>query len=94
MVVEFLTFEIEPDELAEWLEVDARTWTAFLASQRGFMSKQVWVDPERPGAVHVVVTWQDEASWRAIPEVELAAVELSMGAWSRSSTCRVFHVVA
>ena len=34
MIIEFLTFDIDPAERDEWLEVEKRTWSAAL-EQRG-----------------------------------------------------------
>jgi len=93
MVIEFLTFEIDPGELDEWLAVDERTWTAFLARQDGFVSKQIWTGRDTPGVVHAVITWRDEAAWKSIAPADLAAVDASMGTWLRAPTCRTFDVV-
>lgn len=93
MVIEFLTFEIDPDEVNEWLEVDERTWTRFLSAQDGFVTKQTWVERDVPGVVHAAITWRDEAAWRAIPDDQLVATDTSMGSWQRPPTCRVFDVM-
>lgn len=93
MVIEFLTFEIDPDEIEEWLDVDERTWTRFLVAQDGFVSKEIWAERDRPGTVIAVITWRDEAAWRSIPAVLLDAVDDSMGSWRRAPSCRTFDVV-
>jgi uncharacterized protein (TIGR03792 family) len=93
MVIEFLTFDVDPSDLEEWLAVDHDTWTRFLETRDGFVSKQVWTDRERPGTVHAVITWRDEAAWESIPTELLDAVDRSMGAWRRAPTCRTFDVV-
>lgn len=93
MVVEFLTFAIDPVELDDWLDVDERTWTRFLSAQPGFVSKHVWLDREHPGTVHAAITWHDERSWRAIPAEQLVEVDRSMGSWLRAPTCRTFDLV-
>jgi len=93
VVIELLTFEVEPDELDAWLAVDQRTWTRFLARQDGFIAKQTWVEREQPGTVHAVITWRDEAAWRSIPAADLRAVDEAMGSWRRTPACRMFDVV-
>lgn len=93
MVIEYLTFVIDPTELAEWLPIEEQTWSRFLERQPGFVSKQMWVERDRPNEVHAVITWQDDASWQAISQDELAAVDDSMGTWWRDATCRVFDVI-
>jgi uncharacterized protein (TIGR03792 family) len=76
----------------EWIDVDATTWTAFLSTRPGFVSKQLWLDRETPGRVHAVITWSDEASWKAVPADELAAVDTAMGRWCVPPTCQTFDV--
>jgi len=93
VVIEFLTFGIESGELKEWLAVDERTWTTFLARQDGFVSKQTWTGRDAPGVVHAVITWRDEAGWKSIPAADLRAVDASMGTWLRTPTCRTFDVI-
>lgn len=93
MVIEFLTFDVNAGERDEWLAVDERTWSKFLARQAGFVSKQVWSDHCPSGQVHAMICWEDEASWHAIPSEELEAVEKSMGRWSRECTMKVFDVL-
>ncbi len=93
MVIEFLTFDVAADEREEWLAVDERTWSQFLAKQPGFLRKEIWSEPLTSGQVHAMICWADEASWQAIPVAELAAVDRSMGGWSRACTMKVFHVL-
>lgn len=93
MVIEFLTFTIDPSEQAGWMPVEEQAWSRFLERQVGFVSKQLWVERDRPNEVHAVITWTDEASWNAIPQEELAAVDASMGKWLRDPTCRIFDVI-
>ena len=93
MVVEFLTFRVEPAERDEWLEVEARTWSRFLEQQPGFVRKEIWLSADDPTAVHAVIHWRDRESWKAIPDSELAAVDAEMGHWVRQPVERVFHVL-
>ncbi len=93
MIIEFLTFTIDPAERAEWLPVEEQTWSRFLERQNGFISKQLWVERDRPNEVHAVITWESESAWHSIPDDELAAVDASMGGWLRDPTCRTFEVI-
>ena len=94
MVVEYLSFQIEPSERDAWLRVEEQTWSRFLERQPGFVSKQMWVERDHPGEVFAVITWRDEASWHSIPADELAAVDASMGAaFLNPTACRVFDVI-
>ena len=94
MVIEYLTFEIEPADLASWLEVEERTWSRFLERQPGFVRKQMWVERGETRLVHAVIWWADQASWNACAGPALAAVDEAMGPWFRDAiSCRVFEVV-
>ena len=55
----------------------------------------MWVTSlvDEPRQTIRVITWEDEASWNAIPQEELAAVDAEMGAWVREPTCRIFDVI-
>jgi uncharacterized protein (TIGR03792 family) len=92
MVIEFLTFDVKPEEREEWLAVEEQTWSRFLERQAGFVSKQIWSEHDNRGQVHAVICWTDEASWHAIPADELEEVDKSMGRWFRACTMRVFDV--
>ena len=92
VVIEFLTFTVDPADHEGWLDADARHWTAFLSQQAGFVSKQVWIDREQADRIHAVITWTDEASWKAIPADDLARVDDDMGEWVRPLTCRTLDV--
>lgn len=93
VVVEYLTFEVDPGQRAAWMEIEERTWSRFLERQPGFVSKQLWVERGAEHLVHAVIVWADEGSWRSIPEAEIAAVDASMGSWYREASCRVFDVI-
>ena len=93
MVVEFLTFRVEPDELDEWLEIEAAHWTAFLSRQRGFVRKEMWRSHDDPTAVHAVIWWESMAAWKSIPQRELDAVADAMGAHERTATCTSFDLL-
>ena len=93
MVIEFLSFTVDPADVDEWVDADERKWTAFLAAQDGFLGKQVLVERDDQGTVHAVITWRDEAAWHAIPAVQLEAVDASMGRWRREPAARTFDVL-
>lgn len=91
-VVEFLTFTVDPDEQAQWLDTDEKIWTAFLRRQPGFLSKQTWTDRTHPDQMHAVIVWTDEASWKAIPSDALAATDEAMGQWRRPLVEHVYDI--
>jgi len=93
MVVELLTFTVAPDDQAEWLVVEERTWSRFLEQQDGFIAKQVWMDRERADQLHCAITWADQRSWDAITADDCARIDAAMGEWFRPCTMRAFDVV-
>ena len=90
MVVEVLRFEVDPSDFDEWVDVDRRTWTAFLEQQRGFLRKEVWRGPG--DEVRVVVWWRTRDDWDAITDQQVAEVDARMGEWFRASTLETFDV--
>ena len=66
MVIEMLTFDVDPSERAEWLDVEERVWSRFLEQQDGFVRKEMWLGPEDATAVHAVIWWESMEQWKAI----------------------------
>lgn len=93
MVVEFLSFEVDPAERAEWLAIEETVWSRFLETVPGFVSKQMWVERSDPATVHAVIVWSDDQSWAAVTAEQCAEVDERMGAWFRDCTCRTFDIV-
>ena len=92
-MIEFLTFEVAPDELEEWLTVEEQHWSRYLESRPGFISKEMWVDDQDPGRVHAVIRWESMEAWDAVPRAEVAAVDEAMGQWCREATMRAYRVI-
>ena len=93
MVIEFLTFCVEPHERDEWLEIEERVWTRFLERQPGFVRKQVWIEEANDREVHAMIEWRSRELWQTITPHEVAAVDADMGPWFRPCTLRTFDVV-
>ena len=93
MVIEHLTFKVDPAERDEWLAVEEQTWSRFLERQAGFVRKEIWVERQHPEDVHAMIVWESEALWQAIPADELAAVDAAMGTWFRDCTMRIYDVL-
>lgn len=94
MVVEYLTFAVEPTELARWLEVEEQIWSRFLEQQPGFVRKQMWVERGDEPHVHAVIWWRDMDAWQAVGAEAVARVDELMGPWLREAiSCRTFDVV-
>ena len=66
--VEQLVFKINPEDLDEFLRVDHEVWTlgeAFLdeVDRIPFLSKEVWINKNRPGIITVVFEWENRDEW-------------------------------
>ncbi len=94
MVVERLTFQVNADDHAAWLAADTASWSPFLAKQKGFISKQVWAQRDRPDELQAIILWETEADWKAIPAAELQATDALMGDMKRPLVCHTFDVLA
>ena len=93
MVIEFLTFTVDPTERNEWLDHEEQHWSRFLERQPGFVSKQIWESIDDPRRVHAVICWESIEHWHAIPREALAAVEQAMGPFERTPTMTAFNVI-
>ncbi len=71
MVVEHLTFRIPLALQAKFLACDAEIWTATLARQDGFVSKDYWADASDPDMLHLLIRWTSHDHWHAVPKTLL-----------------------
>ena len=93
MVIEMLTFDIDPAELEGWLAIEEANWSRFLEAQDGFVRKEMWGSPDRPGTVHAVIWWESMEQWKAIPQADLDAVIEAMGPHEREGVLTVFDLL-
>lgn len=69
--VEHLLFEVEPELVDKFVELDFEIWTKKLSQYDGFISKETWVSKEKPGEVSTIIYWSELALWKAIDHEEL-----------------------
>ena len=93
MVIEFLTFDVDPAERDEWLAVEESHWSRYLETRPGFAGKEMWVEDNAPGRVHAVIRWESQQAWDDVPRADVEAVDEAMGEWCRDATMRAFRVV-
>ena len=74
MVIEWLVFQMEPIHRATFIERDTEIWTVALQDYPGFLSKEVWIAPDSPDQVILVIRWATREQWKAIPESDLAII--------------------
>jgi uncharacterized protein (TIGR03792 family) len=75
MVIEWLTFAVDPDNRETFIRLDKETWTVALSQYPGFISKEVWISPDLLDQVIIVIRWQTRQQWKAIPQDVLDAVQ-------------------
>ncbi|HBB31835.1 MAG TPA: TIGR03792 family protein [Cyanobacteria bacterium UBA8803] len=75
MVIEWLKVRVSPELRERFIHKDAEIWTPMLASCRGFISKEVWIDPATPTEVVLLIRWETHEDWKSIPAERLAEVQ-------------------
>jgi uncharacterized protein (TIGR03792 family) len=75
MTIEWLKFVISPELREKFIEKDAQIWTSKLASYPGFLGKEVWLNPDRPNEVIMVIHWESREKWKSIPIQDLVETE-------------------
>lgn len=75
MVIEWLKVRVSPELREKFIQKDAEIWTAKLASYPGFLNKEVWISPENPSEVVLIIRWASREAWKAIPPDQLEKTE-------------------
>jgi uncharacterized protein (TIGR03792 family) len=72
--VEYLIFLLEdPDKVEAFISIDHEVWTTYLSSFDGFISKEVWINKNKPGEIHTILIWENLECWKGIPLEQLKA---------------------
>lgn len=64
--VEHLLFQVDPELVEKFIELDFEIWTKKLSTYPGFISKETWVSKDNPGEVATIIYWSDYKLWKAI----------------------------
>ena len=75
MVIEWLKFRVQPEVREKFVEQDQAIWTKALATQSGFLGKEVWINPDIADEIILVIRWQTREQWKAIAPELLAQTE-------------------
>ena len=75
MVIEWLKVRVSPELREKFIQKDAEIWTATLASYPGFLGKEVWINPETPSEVVLIIRWESLEAWKGIPQDQLEQTE-------------------
>lgn len=73
--VEYLVFEVKPELIDRFIDMDHEYWTLFLKEQPGFISKELWVNKSKPGEVIAVICWKSMEAWKSIPPEKLSETD-------------------
>lgn len=75
MVIEYLKFRVSPKLRETFIQKDSEIWTLMLASCPGFISKEVWIEPETPDQVILIIRWTSREQWKAVSQEQLEATQ-------------------
>jgi uncharacterized protein (TIGR03792 family) len=75
MVIEWLKIEVPPEIREKFIQKDAEIWTTFLATCPGFLGKEVWLNPNDPTKLTLVIRWETRENWKSISSERLQQVE-------------------
>jgi uncharacterized protein (TIGR03792 family) len=75
MVVELLVVEIATEDREKYLQIDREIWTKAIAQFPGFINKEVWLNPQTPNEVNLIIRWRSREEWKSISTQLLAEIE-------------------
>lgn len=75
MVIEWLKLRVSPELREKFIQKDAEIWTSMLATYPGFLGKEVWINPETPTEVIIVIRWANREAWESVPSDRLKQIE-------------------
>ena len=87
--MEHLVFKTAPEDVERFLEVDHEVWTLMEAYAPGFdhipfLYKEVWVNDNKPGELHMIFAWESIEAWRKIDQKPTQAVKARNSSRQRS----------
>jgi uncharacterized protein (TIGR03792 family) len=80
MVIEWLKINVSPERREQYIQKDEEIWTAALSQYPGFLSKEVWISPDKPEELVLVIRWESFELWDAVPPDALARVNAEFNA--------------
>ena len=66
LAIEEHIFQVNPDLLDKWFDLENEMWTKPLSKMPGFVSKEIWINSNVPGEVTVITFWSDIKLWKNI----------------------------
>ena len=74
MVIEWLKFRVKENSREEFIHHDRLIWTNFLRSTPGFLGKEVWIEPNSPDDIILIIKWKTRKEWKSIASEDLEKV--------------------
>lgn len=71
MVIEWLKVNVPPELREQYIQKDAEIWTPLLSQHSGFAGKEVWINPNDPTEIVMVIRWQNREAWKEVPSEAL-----------------------
>ncbi len=93
MVIEQLTFDVDPAIREQWMAVEEKSWSRYLEQRPGFIKKELWLERGNPGQVHAIIHWESEELWNTVPPEDITRVDAEMGEWFRDGKMKVWEVL-
>ncbi|MGK7882285.1 MAG: TIGR03792 family protein [Crocosphaera sp.] len=75
MVIEWLKFRVSPQSRDVFIRLDNEIWTSTLGQFPGFLGKEVWISPDIPDEITLIIRWETREQWKNIPLSVLGATE-------------------
>lgn len=75
MIIEWLKVSVSPALREKYIQKDEEIWTAFLSTCPGFLGKEVWINPDKPDELILIVRWATREQWKSIPQERLELIE-------------------
>jgi len=74
VVIELLKVKVAPEHREQYIQKDAEIWTQAIARYPGFLGKEVWLNPNEPSEVILVIRWATREQWKSIPPERLQQI--------------------
>jgi uncharacterized protein (TIGR03792 family) len=71
MVIEWLKFKVSEENREIFVQKDQEIWTSMLNKYAGFLGKEVWLNPEIPEELVIIVYWENRELWKTIAQKEI-----------------------
>lgn len=75
MVIELLKVEVAAVDRETYLQIDREIWTKAIAQFPGFINKEVWLNPDKPTEIILIIRWRSRQEWKSISVELLAKIE-------------------